>query len=171
MLTKNRRLQPEKIIYVFAECGCRVEKRHLKPAPIEIRRKCKNSYGHTVTARIHICHEHFTRIDYRIGTCRVCGKFFEWHHGGGLPPCCPEHAGQSQTAKLRRSVAKETRKKGRESARMPPFRNPDCVYYSDCLDLAARGDGKLCCTGCNRFKMESWIDYGVQRREWSEAVV
>jgi hypothetical protein len=163
-MNKYKRLQPLKIIYVF-ECGCRVEKRHLKPALIEIRRKCKNSDGNSVQARIHICHQHFTRIDYRIGICRMCGKPFEWRGLGGLPPTCEEHKGPKITTYLRKSVAKNHRKDGQESAQMAPFRNPDCIHYFDCLDLAARGNGKLCCSGCTRFDGEQWIDYAVQRRE------
>ena len=169
-MNKTKRIQSEVAIYVFL-CGCRVPKSKLKPAPIEIRQKCKTSCGHSVAARIHICHKHFTRIDYRIGVCRVCGKSFEWREKGGLPPTCEDHKGPAITAKIRRSIKKNTRKDGRESAQLPPFRNPDCIHYFDCLDRAARGNGKLCCSGCTRFEGEQWIDYGVQRREWSEAVV
>jgi hypothetical protein len=170
MITKNRRLQPEKIIYVFAECGCRVPQSKLKPAPIEIRRKCKNSNGNSVSARIHICHKHFTRIDYRIGICRMCGKPFEWRENGGLPPTCEEHKGQKIITYLRKSVAKNHRKDGQESAQMAPYRNPDCIHYFDCLDRAARGNGHLKCKGCQKFAAVPWIDYEVQQREISDLI-
>jgi hypothetical protein len=93
---------------------------------------------------------------------------------GEVPIRCKKHAAEAKEAARRKANKKRYLPKDdvpMEIAKFPPFRNPDCVHYSECLDRAARGNGHLKCAGCRKFEAVEWVDYEVQRREWSEAVV
>ena len=41
---------------------------------------------------------------------------------------------------------------------MPPWRNPFCLHYPDCISIRAEVDQVFCCTGCEQMETQELYD-------------